>query len=150
MLKYSKDMLAGFLFIAFEGLMLSQIGRIIEGYSRDYPFIVLICCFICTVGMMVQSALNRTQDCVKAEKTPARGSGMNIVIFIALVIAYIAALILIGYVVPTALFLTAALYFLGARSIPLLILLPAISTGVLYFLFTMLFSLLLPRGLMPF
>lgn len=87
------------------------------------------------------------------EKKPLMGSAgeLRVVAVCALgVAAYIAALKLVGFCLPTALFLFAGFLYMKERRIWLAALLAVVITAVVYLVFSVLLSVPLPRGFMGF
>jgi len=76
-----------------------------------------------------------------AEALPAR-----LVMMVALVLAYVIALPLFGFVVASALFLFSAFWVMWRRGPLVALVLSAASLGGIYLIFRTLFQVVLPRG----
>lgn len=107
-------------------------------------------------GAMVLSGLFILAATVRRPAEPGTGSAaarfmreflpLRHCVMLALMLAYLAALPLIGFVAASALFLFAAFQFLWRRNVLLTALIAAVSLAAIYVVFRIVFQVVLPQG----
>lgn len=72
------------------------------------------------------------------------------VVFIVAMVAYIKLVPILGFVIASALFVLGMLYFFGSSSLTVNLLASVVFSLIVYLLFSRLFQVSLPLGLLPF
>lgn len=129
---------------AFLGAFIAQIGKV-SSDARGYPLFLIICSMLLTAALMFKSVKKYHADLTTAEPG-FKKEFLYILEYILMIAAYLFLLDKIGYLLSTLLFVVLSLLFLKVRNWRILTLLPLGLTLSMYFLFTKLLSITLPRG----
>lgn len=120
-----------------------QLGEIPEE-SVTYPKVLLIISYIMTGGLLIyRIAKYKTSEIYE---THIRQQWKILVAYFVLVLAYLFLLDKIGYIFDTVLFGIVSLIMLKTKNKVVVVLLPVILTLVIYYVFSLFLSVILPRG----
>lgn len=120
-----------------------QLGEIPEE-SVTYPKVLLIISYIMTGGLLVyRIAKYKTSEIYE---TYIKDQWKILVAYFVLVLAYLFLLDKIGYIFDTVLFGIVSLIMLKTKNKVVVVLLPVILTLVIYYVFSLFLSVILPRG----
>ena len=120
-----------------------QLGEIPEE-SVTYPKVLLIISYIMTGGLLIyRIAKYKTSE---VYETHIRQQWKILVAYFVLVLAYLFLLDKIGYIFDTVLFGIVSLIMLKTKNKVVVVLLPVILTLVIYYVFSLFLSVILPRG----
>ena len=117
--------------------------------SDHYVKILVVALVVLTAIMLFQSFSKEKQfDGKKIQELFADIHWGRVFAVIVLSVIYVVAMKPVGFIISSIIYMFAVLWVLGIRSIKVLILVPTISTAVLYFSFGTLLSIRLPKGLL--
>ena len=120
-----------------------QLGEIPEE-SVTYPKVLLIISYIMTGGLLIyRIAKYKTSEIYE---TYIKDQWKILVAYFVLVLAYLFLLDKIGYIFDTVLFGIVSLIMLKTKNKVVVVLLPVILTLVIYYVFSLFLSVILPRG----
>lgn len=122
-----------------------QLPKIPQG-ARVYPIVLLIASACLVISYLVISVKKyKNED--KAEKVQTDSSQLKLILsYIIFIGIYILLMDKIGYIISTYLFVLLSLLYLKVKSKKVLIILPIAITLVVYFAFTNILIVMLPRG----
>jgi putative tricarboxylic transport membrane protein len=154
-----KDIVTGIVAVAIAGFVYGQAGQFAEGgasLARNpalYPRILAVIVFAIGAILLVQAAVAaaRVRAAGGGKRREAKkkdAAGMRNVAFTALIlIVYVGAIYLLGFIIPTAAFMLATPMTLGTKfKTALLVSVPA--TAVIYVVFFILFKVPIPSGIL--
>ncbi|MCC2256146.1 tripartite tricarboxylate transporter TctB family protein [Ruminococcus sp. CLA-AA-H200] len=120
-----------------------QLGDI-PAESATYPTVLIIVSYIMTGGLLVyRIAKYKTSEIYE---TYIKDQWKILVAYFVLVLAYLFLLDKIGYIFDTVLFGIVSLIMLKTKNKVVVVLLPVILTLVIYYVFSLFLSVILPRG----
>ena len=120
-----------------------QLGEIPEE-SVTYPKVLLIISYIMTGGLLIYRIVKYKTS--EVYETHIRQQWKILVAYFVLVLAYLFLLDKIGYIFDTVLFGIVSLIMLKTKNKVVVVLLPVILTLVIYYVFSLFLSVILPRG----
>ena len=120
-----------------------QLGEIPED-SVTYPKVLLIISYIMTGGLLIYRIVKYKTS--EVYETHIRQQWKILVAYFVLVLAYLFLLDKIGYIFDTVLFGIVSLIMLKTKNKVVVVLLPVILTLVIYYVFSLFLSVILPRG----
>lgn len=122
-----------------------QLPRIPQG-AKTYPVALLIISALLVIMSLVMNIKKYKEQGNKSEENENSGQLKIIIIYMVFIGVYIFIMDKIGYSLSTYLFTLLSLLFLKVQSKKVLIILPVGITLVIYFVFTNLLAVMLPRG----
>lgn len=143
MKKSTPDIIIGLAVIAWLITLLVQVPSIPE-VSRTYPLALIIVSMIMAVFLTVRAALRSRSE----EKQPSKVAEQAKVIapYCVLIIAYLALMPKLGYIISTVAFMVISFLFLKFKKPVAIIAISLIMTILLYFVFTNFLGVVLPEG----
>ncbi|WP_058486101.1 tripartite tricarboxylate transporter TctB family protein [Defluviitalea phaphyphila] len=118
--------------------------------AKGYPIFLITCSAILNLFYLYRSIKNYKKNENKTIKKDISKFYKKIFIYIIMIGIYIFVIDKIGYIISTILFIIISLLFLKVRNKVVLILLPIITTALMYFLFTKFLMVILPSGIWLF
>ncbi|CAM4353179.1 tripartite tricarboxylate transporter TctB family protein [Lacicoccus alkaliphilus] len=109
-----------------------------------WPRILLISLFIFGFILLIHSLYRLKKD--SGEKSGDRFDAVKFWGFLILIIMYIPALIYIGFIIATPIWIFMLAFIAGMRKVLPLMLTPLVGTAVVTFLFPVLLRISMPRG----
>jgi len=118
---------------------------------RLYPTIIMVGAFTFNTILLVQTIIKTTKntsDCIVdgVEIGFFKSTAVKIITYILIIAGYIFLIPKIGYILSTFIFLLGMMLYIGVRNIKLLIVLPIVMTLAIYYLFTYVLVVILPKG----
>ena len=129
------------------GIYLLQYSKGIDEVAAKFPSLIAICTIICALCLIVLAILRRAKE-------PGREIDLkkhkNVVILMALVIAYGLLMPVLGYIFSSLLGFAAISIFLGYRKPVTIIISDVIVTAAIFVVFKFLLKVPLPTGCFGF
>ncbi len=137
------DLIIGMALLLFLVTLTLQLPAIPKG-SKTYPAILMILSYIMAAILTVKSLVRWKASPVAENRLREQ---INIILpYAALILVYLLLLDKIGYIIDTFLFSVVSLVWLKLKNKAVILVLSAVLTLALYFLFTRFLSVILPRG----
>lgn len=128
-------------------IFLWQVNSQAPERANYYPKYILIFSFILTTLLLISGILNTVKKSKDSDQEVSKDYNYHLVLIIVFLTAvYIALINSIGYSVSTVLYIFCLMRILGIKEIKTLILVPFITTLLLYVVFNHLLFVLLPEG----
>ena len=143
MKKSLPDVIISIVVLIFLGTLFAQVPAIPE-ISKGYPLGLLVIATAMTLYLLIRNLLKLKNDEVVESK--ALEQAKTIFPYCLMIIAYIWLLNKLGYIISTVIFMIASLVFLKLKNKVLMIVLSVVITLVLYYLFTNVLVVELPKG----
>ena len=123
-----------------------QLPKIPDG-AKMYPIVLIVAsaCLV-LVSLVINIKKYKLEIVEDSVEQTSIGGKKAIVIYIIFIGVYILLMDKIGYIVSTYLFTLLSLIYLKVRSKKVLIILPIALTGIIYFVFTSVLHVMLPRA----
>ena len=143
MKKSTQDIISSLVILFFLITLTAQLGAIPEE-SSTYPKILMGLSYIMVVIQLVRNVLKYKNS--ELVETQALEQAKFLIPYGILVILYLFLLNKIGYIFDTVLFCVVSLIGLRLKNKAVIVILPIVLTLVIYFVFSLFLSVILPRG----
>ncbi|MCM3762984.1 tripartite tricarboxylate transporter TctB family protein [Alkalihalobacillus oceani] len=110
--------------------------------ASQYPKYLLLFSYLLTMGLLITSLRKKSAPSKKANA----GSYKQIMIITLITVIYVAMMNYLGFGVSTFVYMFTVLWILEVRRLVIVILVPLLTTAILYFIFNNLLMVLLPQG----
>ena len=152
-IKIKTNLVSGILMALFSGYMLYVMPKQVKVPAYDsgapspriIPGICLIVILICSIVLIIQSLVFKKEKIVEFDWSNEKPA----ILLIAILCIYVFLIIKIGFILASAITFTAVLLYCGERKPFIYIFTIALAVGI-YFLFTLVFHVSLPAGILPF
>ena len=151
--KIKTNLVTGIIMALFSGFMLLvmkdqvRVPQFDSGSPspRIIPGVCLVIILICSIILIIQSLVFKKEKVVEFDWK----NEMPAILLIALLCLYVFLIIKIGFILASAIIFTVILFYSGERKPFIYIFTIALAVGV-YFLFSKVFHVSLPNGILPF
>lgn len=148
-------LLAFCVFAAWRTLRIPAVGTGTSAGPAFIPWLMIGAIVVLALAMMARAAVTGRAATPKADNSPedqddvagtraGRGAMIRIAVFVALLVAYAALFMTLGYLVTTLVVFISGMFLLGERRPLVLVVVPAIITTAIYYGFTELLQVWLP------
>ena len=152
-IKIRTNLVTGILMALFSGYMLYVMPKQVKVPAYDsgapspriIPGICLVVILACSIVLIVQSLVFKKEKIVEFDWSKEKPA----ILLIALLCVYVFLIIKIGFILASAITFVILLYYSGERKPFIYIFTIALAVGI-YFLFTQVFHVSLPSGILPF
>lgn len=151
--KIRTNLVTGILMALFSGYMLYVMPKQVKVPAFDsgapspriIPGICLVVILICSLVLIVESLVFKKEKIVEFDWTNEKPA----ILLIALLCIYVFLIVKIGFILASAITFVVLLFYSGERKPFIYIFTIALAVGI-YFLFSQVFHVSLPSGILPF
>lgn len=143
MKKSTQDIISSLVILFFLITLTAQLGAIPEE-SSTYPKILMGLSYIMVVIQLIRNVLKYKNS--ELVETQALEQAKFLIPYGILVVVYLFLLNKIGYIFDTVLFCVVSLIGLRLKNKAVIVILPIVFTLLIYFVFSLFLSVILPRG----
>ena len=152
-IKIKTNLVSGILMALFSGYMLYVMPKQVKVPAYDsgapspriIPGICLLVILICSIVLIIESLVFKKEKIVEFDWNNEKPA----ILLLAIICIYVFLIIKIGFILASAITFTVVLLYCGERKPFIYIFTIALAVGI-YFLFTMVFHVFLPAGILPF
>ena len=112
--------------------------------SAFMPWVLVSCLYLLSILLLTQSLFRGTSE--NCDYRISKKEGIGILFLFVLVVVYIKALVLFGFILVTPVFLAVLMLFIGARKWTEILLTSILVTFGVYLFFQKVFQIILPAG----
>ena len=141
--KCTSDVISSLVLLFFLITLTVQLGAIPEE-SSTYPKILMGLSYIMVLIQLVRNIITYKKS--EVFETPVKAQLKFLLPYGILIVVYLFLLNKIGYIFDTVLFCVVSLIGLKLKNKAVIVILPIVLTLVIYFVFSLFLSVILPRG----
>lgn len=116
--------------------------------ARIYPTVIIICSYVMIALTLVQWFINWKKGNIDMESSIPKNRIVYILVYCLVILAYVLLLDTIGYIPLTIIFGIFSLIYLKSKNIVVIVVLPIVTTFLMYFIFSNFLFVTLPPGLL--
>ncbi len=132
---------------AFLLIFVSQLGKT-KPLARVYPTVIIICGYLMIGLTMIQWFINWKKGNISVGEALSKNRTLYIIVYAAVMLVYLLLIEKIGYIPMTIAFGIFSLIYLKCKNRIVIIVLPIVTTFLMYLIFTHFLFVTLPPGLL--